>query len=142
MQTFWQWLSHLTETYFTFDPQAYNRLFDDELEGLIARTSDPAHKEILERLRGFDWLSYIVAQVWHAGYRDQRERDEKTHEVVVKLLTGKLFRGFDERISGLMDLRFKRSVGNAIRNEVAPPVTSTVLGLGGAACLRRRRAKD
>jgi hypothetical protein len=115
MHTFWEWL---TETYFTFDPKQYNQLFDDQLEKLIARTSDPAHRRILERLRGFDWLAYIAASVWHAGYRDQRERDEKTHEVVVKLLTGKLFRGCDERISGPMDLRFRRSVGNAIRNIV------------------------
>jgi hypothetical protein len=31
---------------------------------------------------------------------------------------GKLFRGFDERLSGPMDLRFKKSVGNAVRNIV------------------------
>jgi hypothetical protein len=115
MQTFWEWL---TETYFTFDPQAYNRLFDDELEELIARTSDPTHKEIRERLRGFDWLAYIAASVWHAGFRDRRERDEKTHEVAVKLLTGKLFKGYDQQLHGPMDLRFKRSVANAIRNIV------------------------
>jgi len=67
---------------------------------------------------GFDWMSYIAASVRHAGYRDYREGQEKIHEVVVKLLTGKLFRGFDERWSGPMDLRFKRSVANAIRNLV------------------------
>jgi hypothetical protein len=54
--------------------------------------------------------------VRNSGYLDQRERDEKTHEVVVKLLMGKLFTGFDERFSGPMDLRFKKSVGNAVRN--------------------------
>jgi hypothetical protein len=36
----------------------------------------------------------------------------------VKLLMGKLFRGFDERVSGPMDLRFKRSVSNVIKNLV------------------------
>ena len=78
---------------------------------VITKDSDPAHKQTLERLRGFDWLSYIAASVWHAGFRDRRERDEKTHEVVVKLLTGKLFKGYDPRLHGPMDLRFKRSVG-------------------------------
>ena len=65
---------------------------------------------------GFGWISYIGASVRNAGCRDYREGQEAIHDVVVKLLTGKLFRGFDERTSGPMDLRFKRSVGNAIRN--------------------------
>ena len=121
MQTFWQWLrlqNLLEAAWYSFDPQAYNRLFNDELEKVIARTSDPAPRQALERLKGFDWLSYIVGSVWHAGYRDQRERDEKSHEVVTKLLLGKLFRGYAPRIHGPMDLRFRRSVGNAIRNLV------------------------
>ena len=35
-----------------------------------------------------------------------------------RLLMGKLFSGFDEKISGRMDLRFKRSVSNGLRNVV------------------------
>ena len=34
------------EHYVTFDPKAYDRLFDEELEKVIARTSDPAHRQI------------------------------------------------------------------------------------------------
>jgi hypothetical protein len=118
METFWEWLRlrHLlAETYFTFDPQAYNRLFDDELEKVIARVRDPRS---LESLRGFDWLSYISSWVRHAGYRDQREVQERTHDIVTKLLLGTLLRGYDPRIHGPMQLRFRRSVGNAIRNLV------------------------
>ena len=69
-------------------------------------------------MRGFNWLAYIASSVRRAGFQDQREVQERTHDIVVKLLTGKLFRGFDEQRSGPMDLRFKRSVGNAIRNIV------------------------
>jgi hypothetical protein len=116
MQTFWQWLARFQENYVTFDPTQYNRLFDDELEKVIARTSDPAHRQILERMRGFGWMSYIAASVRHAGFRDYREGQERIHDVVVKLLTGRLFQGFDQRTSGPMDRRFKNSVGNAIRN--------------------------
>src|SRR5208283_864158 len=58
----------------------------------------------------------IAASVRHAGFHDYREVQERTHDLAVKLLTGKLFQGFDERTSGPMDLRFKRSVSNAIRN--------------------------
>jgi hypothetical protein len=121
MRTFWQWVARLRfldEHYVTFDPKAYDRLFDEELEKVIARTSDPAHRQILERMTGFGWMSYIGASVRHAGFRDYREGQEAIHDVVVKLLTGALFTGFDERVSGPMDLRFKRSVANAIKNLV------------------------
>ena len=54
----------------------------------------------------------------NSGFRDQREVQERTHDVAVKLLMGKLFTGFDERVSGPMDRRFRNSVGNAVRNMV------------------------
>ena len=121
MQTFWQWLAQLRllgENYVTFDPQQYDRLFDEELEKVIARTSDPTHRQALEGMRGFGWMAYIAVSVRNAGCRDYRDGQERIHDITVKLLTGKLFSGFDERTSGPMDLRFKRSVGNAIRNMI------------------------
>jgi hypothetical protein len=118
MRTFWQWLAQLQETYVTFDPKQYDRLFDEELEKVIARTSDPGHRQALERMRGFGWMSYVAASVRHAGFRDYREGQERIHDVAVKLLTGRLFTGFDERLSGPMDRRFKCAVGNVIRNMV------------------------
>ena len=120
MQTFIEWLSwiNLLETYYGLDNQQYNALFDDELAKVIQHVSDPVHREALQRMRNFNWVGYIAASVRNAGFQDQRERDEKTHEVVVKLLLGKLFKGFNEKISGPFDLRFRRSVGNAIRNIV------------------------
>ena len=108
--------SSLDESYITFDPKQYNQLFDEQLEKVIAITSDPAHRQALERMRGFNWISYIAASVRHAGFRDYRDGQERIHDVAVKLLMGKLFRGFDERVSGPMDLRFRNSVGNAVRN--------------------------
>ena len=123
MENFWQWLRlrHLlAETYYTFNAQAYNQLFNDELEKVIARVKDP---EALERLRGFDWLAYVSSWVRHAGYRDQREIQERTHDIVVRLLTGRLFAGYDPRIHGPMDKRFKCAVANAVRNLVAKEKT-------------------
>ncbi len=121
MQTFWQWLSQLRlcpldETYFTFDPAEYNELFDKELEKVIARTSNAKHRQALESMRGFNWMGYVAASVRNSGFRDQRETQERSHDLAARLLMGKLFSGFDERTSGPMDLRFKRSVGNAVRN--------------------------
>lgn len=124
METFGEWLSNydllaqlrLLENYVTFNPAQYNELFDQELAKVIERTVDPTHRQVLEKMRGFDWMAYIGGSVRHAGYRDYREGQEKIHDLAVKLLTGKLFRGFDERTSGPMLLRFKSSVKNAILN--------------------------
>ena len=122
MQTFQEWLSQLRllrllqETWFTFDPAEYDRLFDEELQKVLTRTTDPAHREALNRMRGFHWMSYVAAALRHAGWRDQREVQERSHDLAVQLLTGKLFTGFDERRSGPFDLRFRASVRNAIVN--------------------------
>jgi hypothetical protein len=124
METFCQWLGHLDlldrlrllETYFTFDAAQYNALFEGELEKLIQRVMDPTHRQVLERMRGFNFIGYISASVNNAGIHNYRQRQEATADVASKLLMGTLFRGFDERISGPMDLRFKKSVGNCIRN--------------------------
>lgn len=124
MQTFFEYLSDLDiltrlfliETWFSFDPAQYNQLFDDELSKISA--SSPEHQQAVERLRGFNWTGYIAKSVRNAGYRDQREVGERTHEIVAKLLTGGLFSNYDEKEHGPLDKRFKRSVGNAIRNMV------------------------
>ena len=34
-----------------------------DLEKVIAKTRDPAHRQALERMRGFNWLGYIAASV-------------------------------------------------------------------------------
>ena len=106
----------LLETYYTFNAAEYNALFQNELEKVITRTNDPERRLRLEAMRTFDWISYIAASVRNAGFRDYRDGQEKIHDIAVKLLTGKLFSGWDEKVSGPMDLRFKKSVANAIRN--------------------------
>ena len=122
METFLEWLRQtdlfarlrLIETYYSFDPAEYNRLFDEELGKLSV--SSPEHREALERMRGFNWVGYIAASLRHAGWQDQREVQERTHDIVVKLLMGKLFSGFSQEQSGPFDLRFKRSTANAVKN--------------------------
>jgi hypothetical protein len=124
METFCDWLScssvlhglRLIETYFSFDARQYNHLFDDELHKLSA--SSTQHSEALKRLAVFNWVAYIAKSVRNAGYRDQREVQERTHDIVVKMLTGGLFRDYDDRQHGPLDIRFKRSVANAIKNMV------------------------
>ena len=124
MLTIYEWLSQFTllrllrETWFTLDPAEYDRLFNDELEKVLARTSDAKHREALNRMRGFRWMSYIVIAVKRAGFNDEREIQERSHDIAVKLLTSTLFRGFDERRSGPFDLRFRASLRNALLNVI------------------------
>ena len=124
MVTFSDWLRSagilhrlwLIETYFTFDPAQYNQLFDDELRKL--QVSDPRHREAIERMFGFNWIGYIAKSLRNAGYRGGREVQERTHDLVVKMLTGGLFRDYDELRHGPLDLRFKRAVANAVKNMI------------------------
>lgn len=67
-------------------------------------------------MRTFNWVGYIAASARNAGFREYRQRQEATADVASKLLTGTLFRGFDERTSGHFDLRFRVSCANALRN--------------------------
>ena len=67
-------------------------------------------------MRDFNWIGYIAKSLLNAGYRDRREVRERSHDIVVKFLTGGLFRDYDEQQHGPLDLRFKRAVANAIRN--------------------------
>ena len=69
-------------------------------------------------MRDFNWVGYIAKSLRNAGYRDQREMQERTHDIVVKMITGGLFRDYDERRHGPLDLRFKRATANAIKNMV------------------------
>jgi len=115
MKTFCEFLSDVAilsrllfiENYYSFDPQQYNQLFDGELGKLSV--SSPEHRQAIERMRGFNWVGYIAKSLRNSGYRDQRDVAERTHDIVVKLLIGGLFRDFDERRHGPLDLRFKRA---------------------------------
>ena len=111
------------KTYYSFDPPQYNQLFDDELQRLSV--SSPEHRDAMERMQGFNWVGYIAKSLRNSGYRDQREVAERTHDIMVKMLTGGLFINYDERQHGPLDLRFKRSVANAIKNMVEKKETAT-----------------
>jgi hypothetical protein len=126
METFYEWLPRasllarlrLLETYYTFDRQAYDRLFDEELRKVLARTTDPAHRQALDRMKGFRWMGYIAVAIKRAGFHDEREIQERSHDIAAQLLLSTLFTGFDQTVSGPFDLRFKASLRNAILNMV------------------------
>ena len=76
----------------------------------------PSIGKPLNECTGSIGLAISPRSVRNAGYHDQREVQERTHDVVVKLLTGTLFKNFDERHHGPLDNRFKISVANAVKN--------------------------
>jgi len=116
MQNFWEWLT-LGENYFTYDPAEYDKLFNEELETLIRRMTDPQIRKKLEAMREFRWTAYIAAALRSAGFSEYRDNRERVSDIISKLLVGTLFRGYDPSRHGPFDLRFKRSVGNAVRNQ-------------------------
>jgi len=63
-------------------------------------------------------MSYIATCVRRAGWLDQRETEERSHDIASQLLLSTLFRGFNQSTSGPMPLRFRRSVANAIINQL------------------------
>ena len=51
-----------------FDPVAYDRLFDGQLQKLLPTLTDPTNRN---RMEGFGWTNYIAASLRNAGFRDQ-----------------------------------------------------------------------
>ena len=102
------------------DRNAYNGLFDEELNKLLPALTHRTQRQHLELMHGFNWTGYIAAAVRRAGITSPEEVDERVHEIVVRLLVspGGLFRDYEERRHGPFDLRFRRAVGNAVRNLV------------------------
>lgn len=103
-----------------FDPAAYDDLFNKEVDAVLPTLRNTEDRNRLAAMRGRSWTNYIAACLRNAGFREQGDLEERIHDVVVKLLVspGGLFRGYDERRHGPLDLRFKRSVANAVKNVV------------------------
>jgi hypothetical protein len=102
-----------------FDPAAYDDLFNRELAAVLPLVRSDDDRQRLASLRN-GWTNYIAACLRNAGFREQGDLEERIHDVVVKLLVspGRLFRGYDAGQHGPLDLRFKRSVSNAVKNVV------------------------
>jgi len=103
-----------------FDLAAYNDLFNKEVDAVLPTLRNTDSHNRLASLRS-GWTNYIAACLRNAGFRDQGQLQELIHDIVVRLLVspGGLFRGYDESRHGPLDLRFKRSVANAVKNVVA-----------------------
>ncbi len=121
--TFSEWLTKpetlenllfLLEVSPQFPRGAYNALFNQQLERLVAQAGSPETKAELEQALGMDWCGYIAKALRSSGFRDH-DVDPLTHEVVIRLLVnpGALFKGW----GGQPILpRFKLSVRNAVIN--------------------------
>ena len=126
-----------------FDRDGFNALFRDQLARLLPRVTDERRRASLERMRGTDFVAYILAALRNAGLGDDRDREEAAHDVVVQLLVqpGQLFSGYDPDRSGPMEARFGLSVRNAVLNVVRSlrrrePMSRAVGGTGGGSRCR------
>ncbi len=125
MLAFKEWIVHsdlldqlrLLENAEFFRPEAYNSVFDDELQKLLARTHDLDARKQIAALKGFDWGNYIVRSLVRVGFRHD-DVQEAFHNIVMKLLLspGKLFKGWNPERHGPLERRFKAATWNAIRN--------------------------
>ena len=84
-----------------------NALFYDEVEKLHQR--QPMDAAELERLMSMDFVGYIDRSLRNSGFRDP-ELDPMVHDIVVKLITGALFRN----VQGPFLARFATAVKNSI----------------------------
>ena len=122
MTTFYEFMTApafrlwLVETYFTLDAAKYNQLFDDA--AATTSVSSPENRQALEGMRGFNWVGYIAKCLRNAGYRDQREVAERTHDIAVKFLTGGLFRDYDELKHGPIPKRWAAACRHAVINMI------------------------
>ncbi len=115
MLTFQLWLL-LREN---LDAAAYDDLFNRELDAVLPMVRNADDRQRLASLRS-GWTNYVAACLRNAGFRQQGDLEEHIHDVIVKLLVspGGLFRHYDPERHGPLDLRFKRSVSNAVKNIV------------------------
>lgn len=113
---FTEWLAHrdiaallqLLEGADYFSPQSYNSAFVAGLDDLLGRIDDPAAREQIEAMKGFDFGSYIARSLARAGFVGD-SLQEHFHALVVRLLLkpGKLFRGWNPERHGPLDRRLE-----------------------------------
>lgn len=95
-----------------FPITAINRLFDQEIERLDDDTADPTGRQSLKRLREIDIVRYVDRSLRRVGV-PTHDLDEHVQQVLIKLLLGGLFRGWDKQSP--IDARFRVSVSNAAK---------------------------
>ncbi|WP_417737030.1 hypothetical protein [Rosistilla oblonga] len=119
-------LRPLRENFYDLNHAAYDQLFATELKRLSLQAKDPKAKGHLEDMANdFKFTAYVASSVRQSGVQDEQERNQRTHDVISKLLLGKLFDFDPDAIPFIA--RFKTSVANAIRNQSAKQSNRTRL---------------
>lgn len=119
-------LRPLAENFYELDHEAYDRLFATELKRLALQTQGPQAKAHLDDMANdFKFTAYVASSIRQSGVQDEQERNQRTHDVISKLLLGKLFDFDPDAIPFIA--RFKTSVANAIRNQSAKQSNRTRL---------------
>lgn len=126
MVAFFDWFIHrdtlallrLLESAEWFDPQAFNPVFQQQLDALLNRITDSEARRQVSELRTFDFGNYISRSLRRAGFRDDEEQ-EAFQQVIFKLVVsppGRLFARWEPGKHGPLERRFRAATWNAIRN--------------------------
>jgi len=152
MVTFSEWL--LQEVRSLIDPHvldSYERAFQQQLEGLIGRTRDPALRQEFERMRGCPiqdrsgrcsrFIDYVLGALIRHGISQQYDLEDALQRIVFWMLSpvgerglprNSLFdfdenRPYDLRLGNPLQAIFRRYLSNAV----------TTVGMGKIPALRR-----
>jgi hypothetical protein len=125
MVAFFDWVIHrdtlallrLLESAEWFDPQAFNPVFQQQLDALLDRITDSEARRQVSELRTFDFGNYVSRSLRKAGFRNEAE-EEAFQQIIFKLLVspGRLFAGWEPHKHGPLERRFRAATWNSIRN--------------------------
>lgn len=107
----------LGENVYELNHKAYDQLFATELKRLAMHNDRMAKSQLEDLADNFQFTRYILKSVRSAGFKDEQQANQITHDIVSQLLLGSLF-DFDPAVIPF-GKRFSVSVANAIRNVVA-----------------------
>ena len=102
----WFWLQERS----LVDPAvlaSYERAFQQGLEGLIARTQDPALRQTFSGMRNFNFASYILGSLTRNGIHQQYDVEDSLQRIVFRMLSPVGERGMPH--STLFDIDLNRS---------------------------------
>lgn len=86
---------------------SYERAFQQGLEGLIARTRDPALRQAFSAMRSFGFAAYILGSLARNGVQYQFDIEDCLQRIVFRMLSSVGERGMPH--SGLFDLDLNRA---------------------------------
>ncbi len=130
MVTFWEWLLQERTLVDPSVVESYERAFQQGLEGLIARTTDPELRRAFEAMRSFRFASYILGSLARNGLHQQYDVEDCLQRICFRMLSpvgerglprNNLFdldqgRQYDLQVGNPLEARFRTYLTHEIRS--------------------------